>query len=196
VETIRCDMLPKWERSDCHEWQAVHWCTRPNIFSGGCCNQNIKACRSGALVRQTRYTGLFLILYGIVVGMLGRFLVFILVISGISLFTVLAVMTPGEAGAIGILGVFLLAYLFILSLLTFFMFGVSRVVVRFSKTVTVKKPLQPLTLKLAYYYASVVGLAPVILISMQSVGSLGAYEFGLVMLLVVIGCVYVSKRAV
>lgn len=128
--------------------------------------------------------------------MLGRFLSILLVISGVGLITMLAMTTPGEAGATGILGVFVLAYLFLLSLLTFFMFGVSRIFVRFSRTITVKKPLQPLTLKLAYYYASVVALAPVILISMQSVGSLGLYEFALVVLLVVIGCIYVSKRAV
>lgn len=127
--------------------------------------------------------------------MLGRFLAFSLVASGIGLFGMLVATTPGEAGAIGVLGVFVLAYLFLLSLLTFFMFGVSKVIVRFSRTVTVKKPLQPMTLKLAYYYASVVALAPVILVSMQSVGSLGSYEFGLVLLLVIIGCVYVSKRA-
>ena len=127
--------------------------------------------------------------------MLGKFLVFILFISAILIAIVLTVTTPGSAGATGILGVFVLTYLFLLSVLTFFMYGVSRIIVRFSRTVTVRKPLQPLTLRLCYYYASVIALAPVILISMQSVGSLGIYEFGLVIFLVIIGCIYVTKRA-
>lgn len=128
--------------------------------------------------------------------MLGRFLIFVFIISAVLLSLVLIITTPSEAGAVGILSVFVLAYLLFLSALTFLMYGVSRIIVRFSRTVTVKKPLQPLTLKLCYYYASVIALAPVILVSMQSVGTSGIYEFGLVIFLVVIGCVYVTKRAV
>lgn len=127
--------------------------------------------------------------------MLGKFLFFVFVISLALLSVLMTTTTPGMAGATGILGVFVLAYLALLSALTFFMYGVSRIIVRFSKTVTTRKPLQPMSMKLAYYYATVVALAPVILVSMQSVGSLGAYETGLVVVLVIIGCVYVTKRA-
>ncbi len=127
--------------------------------------------------------------------MLGKFLVTILITSATLLVVVFVTTTPGSAGATGILGVFVLTYLFLLALLSFFMYGVSRVVVRFSRTVTARKPLQALSLKLCYYYSSVIALAPVILISMQSVGSLGIYEFGLVIFLVAVGCVYVTKRA-
>jgi NADH:ubiquinone oxidoreductase subunit 3 (subunit A) len=74
------------------------------------------------------------------------------------------------------------------------MYGVSRIIVKLSRGVTIKKPLQPMSLKHAYYYSSVVALAPVIITSMESVGALGVYEVGLVIFLVIIGCVYVAKR--
>ncbi len=126
--------------------------------------------------------------------MLAKFLVGMLVVSVLLLTFVLNVTTPNSAGATGILAVFVLTYLVALSALTFFMYGVSRLIVRLSRGVTIKKPLRALTLKQSYYYSSVVALAPVILTSMQSVGVLGIYEVGLVIFLVVIGCIYVTKR--
>jgi hypothetical protein len=104
--------------------------------------------------------------------------------------------TPSRAGATGILCVFILAYIFIVSVLSFLMYGISRIIVKVSRLFTVRRPLEVMSLKRAYYFSSVVGLAPVILVSMQSVGSFGLYEFGLVALLVVIGCVYITKRTV
>lgn len=126
--------------------------------------------------------------------MLAKFLVGMLVASVLLLVVLLNMTTPSSAGATGILGVFVLTYLVVFSGLTFFMYGISRIIVKFSRGVTIRRPLRPLTLKQAYYYSSVVALAPVILISMQSVGSLGIYEVGLVIFLVIIGCIYVAKR--
>ena len=126
--------------------------------------------------------------------MLGKFLIGLLVLSSLGLVALLNMTTPLSSGAVGILSVFILTYASILSALTFFMYGVSRIVVRASRTVTVQKPLQTITLKKAYYYSSVVALAPVIMISLESVGVLGPYEAGLVLFLVAIGCIYVTKR--
>lgn len=126
--------------------------------------------------------------------MLAKFLVGMLVASVLLLIVLLNTTTPSSAGATGILAVFVLTYLAVLSALTFFMYGVSRIIVKLSRGVTIKKPLQPLTLKRAYYYSSVIALAPVILTSMQSVGVMGIYEVGLVVFLIAIGCVYVTKR--
>lgn len=128
--------------------------------------------------------------------MLGKILVIMMIISTAGLMWILNFSTPGSAGAAGVLGIFVCLYLLFLSTLSFLMYGVSRVIVRFSRTVAMRKPLETMPLKRAYYYSSVIALAPVVFISMQSVGSLGAYELGLIVLLVTIGCVYVTKRAV
>src|SRR5690349_20936380 len=99
------------------------------------------------MIDQTRLV-LFDLINDIVKGMLGKFLFFILIMSLALLSLLLTMTTPGTAGATGVLGVFVLAYLALLSSLTFFMYGVSRIIVRFSKTVTMRKPLQPMSMKL------------------------------------------------
>lgn len=53
---------------------------------------------------------------------------------------------------------------------------------------------QPLTYKRAYYFSTVIAAAPVMLIGLQSVGSIGIYEILLVALFTVVGCIYISKR--
>lgn len=125
---------------------------------------------------------------------LPKLLLLIMLLSFVLLFVLLHTTTPASAGAVGILGVFILAYALVVAVLSFFMYGVSRVIVKLSRLITVRKPIESVTFKRAYYYSSVIGLAPVIVISMQSVGSFGMYEFALVALLVVIGCIYVTKR--
>lgn len=126
--------------------------------------------------------------------MLARFLVGMLAASVLLLVVLLNTTTPNSAGATGILAVFVLTYLAVLSVLSFFMYGISRIIVRLSQGITIKKPLEPLSLKQAYYFSSVVALAPVILISMMSVRALGIYEVGLVIFLITTGCIYVAKR--
>lgn len=51
-----------------------------------------------------------------------------------------------------------------------------------------------MTLGRSYYFASVIALAPVMVVGMQSVGEVGLYELLLVILFVGIACVYIAKR--
>jgi hypothetical protein len=71
---------------------------------------------------------------------------------------------------------------------------VSRLVTYLSVTLTVKKPISALTFRDAYYYSTVVAIAPVMLVGLQSVNAIGIYEYGLVALFVVIGWLYITKR--
>lgn len=114
--------------------------------------------------------------------------------SAVLLITLLYTTTPASAGAIGILSIFVLAYTFLASSLTFVIYGMARLLVLMSQLFTVRKPLELLSLRRAYYYASVIALAPIIIVSMNSVGSFGVYELILVFTLVIIGCFYVTKR--
>lgn len=137
---------------------------------------------------------LFFLLIGIVKSMLGKFLVAAALISGILVGLILTTTTPTSAGAIGILGIFVLSYIFLVSLLTFFIFGFSRFLSRFFVIFSKNTQATPVPLKKSYYYSSIIALAPVIILSMQSVNGVGGYEFGLICLLVVLGCLYVAKR--
>jgi len=101
---------------------------------------------------------------------------------------------PATAGPFGILAIFIFAYLASLGMTTYFLYGASRVTSHLAAAFTVKRPLRALVFKRAYYYSTVLAAAPIMLIGLQSVGSIGLYEFILVLLFTVIGCVYISKR--
>ncbi|OGL22703.1 hypothetical protein A2707_05360 [Candidatus Saccharibacteria bacterium RIFCSPHIGHO2_01_FULL_45_15] len=128
--------------------------------------------------------------------MLARFLIIIAIVSGVIIAVILNTTTPASVGAFGILAVFILAYLILLSLMTFLVYGVSMSIAAGSKMIGIKQSSGRLSLQKAYYYATIIALAPIITISMQSIGGAGPYELALIGLFVVIGCLYVSKRTV
>lgn len=126
--------------------------------------------------------------------MLGRFISSMSIIAAIVLLFFVSTTTPATAGPLGILIVFICLYVVVFGSLTFFLWGVHRIIVKLLKPFTVRRPMQPLSLQRSYYYSSVLALAPVMLIGMQSVGALTIYEVGLVAIFATIGCVYIAKR--
>jgi hypothetical protein len=126
--------------------------------------------------------------------MLGRFLAISLSIAVMSLIILLQTTTPATIGPLGILIVFILMYVSVLCVLTFLLYVSSGVVGRLSSSVALKRPLQRLSLGKSYYFSSVIALAPVMLIGMQSVGEVSFYEVMLIILFVAISCVYIAKR--
>lgn len=110
------------------------------------------------------------------------------------LLALLNLTTPSTSGAAGILGVFLLGYVVMLVVVTFSLWFISRIIIRLSAMVGRKTGDDALSIKKSYYYASVIALAPVILVSLQSVGGAGMYEVALIGLFVVLGCVYIARR--
>lgn len=116
-------------------------------------------------------------------------------IIAVTLLTVMLYMTtPVEAGPLGILFVFILMYMSALGMLTFLLFGVSRVIAKLSRSFTVRRPLEVLSFQRSYYFASVLALVPVMFIGMQSVGKVGIYEIILILIFTTISCVYIAKR--
>jgi len=59
---------------------------------------------------------------------------------------------------------------------------------------SVRKPLKPMQFRRAYYFSTVLAAAPVMLVGLQSVQSVGIYEVLLVVLFEVVACVYISRR--
>lgn len=127
--------------------------------------------------------------------MAGKFIAISGVVAMAMLAIILQTTTPATIGPLGLLFVFILLYVAALSALTFFIYALSRVAARVAISLTVRKPLQALNLRQAYYYGSVIGLAPVMLLGMQSVGAVGVYEAILVVVFAVLGCVYIAKRS-
>jgi hypothetical protein len=126
--------------------------------------------------------------------MLQRVIAIITVVSLCLLTLMLVTTTPAAAGPFGLLLIFITAYLTCLGLISFFLYGINRIAVYASAGFTLRRPLRVLPFRRAYYYSTVLALAPVMLIGLQSVGAVGIYEFLLVVLFEVIGCIYITKR--
>ena len=122
-------------------------------------------------------------------------IVAIMTIVSLCLLLLLINMTvPTSVGPFGILAVFIFAYTSSLGMVTYLLYGVSRFISRLSIAFTVKRPLHALRFRDAYYYSTILAIAPVMLIGLQSVNTIGIYEFGLVGLFELIGCLYITKR--
>lgn len=126
--------------------------------------------------------------------MLEKIVAVITVISLCLLALLLNITAPTTIGPLGILTVFILGYLSSLGMMTYLIYGASRLFVHLGTAFTIKRPLAPIPFKVAYYYSTVIAAAPIMLIGLQSVGNGGIYEFLLVVLFVVIGYVYITKR--
>lgn len=144
-------------------------------------NQSNISCYSGSLD-------------GIVEYMLGRVISVSIVLATVILALILQTSTPSNAGPVGILIVFLLMYMLVLGVLTFMLFWGSKLWGRVVRLIVPKRPLRSLTLVRSYYFSSVIGLAPVIFVGMQSVGEVGFYDVLLVVLFVSVACFYIAKR--
>lgn len=148
---------------------------------------NIYICRSG----------LFHILESndiVTTNMLEKIIPFTTIASLCLLALVLNTTTPASAGPFGILAIFIFAYLAALGLMTHLLYWVSRIISHLMTTVAGRKSTRGMTFKKAYYYSTVLAASPIMLIGLQSVGSIGGYEFVLVLLFTVIGCVYITRR--
>lgn len=126
--------------------------------------------------------------------MFGKLLIIIGLVSAGLLLVLLNITTPSGSGAGIILIVFLLGYVVTLVITTFTIWIINRTVLRIGAGIFRQRSGEKISVRKSYYYASVIALAPVILVSLQSVGGAGLYEVGLVLLFVVLGCIYIARR--
>lgn len=102
---------------------------------------------------------------------------------------------PSTANPFEILLIFIFAYISSLGVVTYFIFGVSYLLSYLLSLFGIsKKTYNKLTFSNSYYYATIIALAPILLMGMQSVGVVNVYGLLLVLLFIFIGCLYVSKK--
>jgi len=102
--------------------------------------------------------------------------------------------TPASAGPFGLLVIFICAYLTFIGLISFFLFGMSKLITSLSSGMAVRKPMVAMTFRRAYYFSTVLAAAPVMIIGLQSVRPINIYELLLVIAFEVVACLYVSRR--
>jgi hypothetical protein len=106
----------------------------------------------------------------------------------------LNVSTPLSAGPFGILIIFILTYVLLVGVVAYLLRAASLVISRISAIFIPRKPIEELSFRRSYYFSTVVASGPIMLIGLLSVGSVGIYEIILIIIFIVIGCLYVSKR--
>ena len=122
--------------------------------------------------------------------MLGKVLALSTLLAFVFLSALLQSTSPSTIHPAGILIVFILLYVLALGALTFCLLAISRIVILLGRHTTEGA----MTLQQAYYYASVLALAPVMILGARSIGRTGAYDVLLIMLFEFIACFYISKR--
>lgn len=120
--------------------------------------------------------------------MLPKTLSLSMLVAFVLLSALMQVTSPSTIHPAGILLIYILLYVLALGALTFFLVGVSSIFV--ALRVTKKR----FTTTKAYYYGSVLALAPVVLLAMRSIGRLTAYEVILVAIFESIAIFYISRR--
>lgn len=115
-------------------------------------------------------------------------------IAAAILFVVLQFTTPATIHPVGLLGVFVLLYILLAVATTYLIYIMSHFLERITGSAASKPRVQGLELSRAYIYGTVLAFAPIILISMQSVGGVGAIDVVLVVVFEVVACLYVWRR--
>ena len=134
--------------------------------------------------------------YSIIAEMLQRVLATLSFVSLCLLIYLLTFTSPTNAGPLGLLAIFVSAYLTFVGLISFFLFGMNRLLVMVSHTMKVRRPVRRVPFRHTYYLSTVLAAAPVMLVSLQSVQAVNLYTIILVVLFEVVACLYVTKRLI
>lgn len=125
--------------------------------------------------------------------MFDKLLAIIGLAAALGLLFIITTTTPASGGATVVLALFILLYISLIAFLTFLIYWLNHIFYRLFYS-DQQKPIGRLSFKRAYYYGTVLALAPVILISMKSVGKSGPAEWLLVAIFLLVGYIYVSRQ--
>ena len=113
-----------------------------------------------------------------------------LIIAGL----MLTMTRPGEVGPFGVLAFFVLLYLSAGSIIYMLLTGIIYVLMRVLPPGSLRLWLENVPNTKVCYYAAVWALAPVVLLGMAAVGSIGGLDIVLVVLFEILACFYISRR--
>ncbi|MDO4712872.1 MAG: hypothetical protein Q4B05_03125 [Candidatus Saccharibacteria bacterium] len=102
--------------------------------------------------------------------------------------------TPSSAGPLGVLALFACIYVVSIGLTYGLLHGIVIIMRLSAKSIGRRFLLAHIPPLKLYYLSSVIGLAPVILLGMQSVGGIGLMDGVLLLLFEIIASFYVVKR--
>lgn len=122
-----------------------------------------------------------------------RYVAMVAALAAIADVVLVHTVTPMSVGPLGILAFFVCLYIATASICYLVMAAVKRIAMRVVQHNMYRGLASVTPLKL-YYYASIIGLIPVILLGMQSIGGVTAWDILLLALFLGLGCFYIHKR--
>ncbi len=126
--------------------------------------------------------------------MFGKTVTIVSLAAAIALLLILQSTNPASAGPGGVLAVFFLLYCILVGCLTWAIKGANWLLANVGNPFRARRPISEMNILQAYYLASVGAMGPIMLIGILSVGSIGLYEIGLVIIFEIISLFYVKKR--
>lgn len=115
------------------------------------------------------------------------------IMSLCSLFVILNITTPVSAGPFGVIAIFIFMYFLFLGLFSNIIFLFSKLVSHLSSVFMTKSSVDRLSFRRSYSLSTILAAVPVMVVGLQSVGLVGIYEYLLVSVFAVVGCIYVFK---
>lgn len=110
------------------------------------------------------------------------------------LLSLISLVAPNSAGPLGILAVFLLLYVISLCFIYLVAKNLTALSARIVQPGKWKEALEEVSSLKLYYYSSIIALAPVILLGMQSVGGVRLMDISLLIAFEVLACFYIYRR--
>ncbi len=126
--------------------------------------------------------------------MFDRIITTVLLAAIIALLFLLQSTNPSTSSPGVILSVFVLLYIILFVFVIWLLRSANWILRKLTYPIVVKKPFVELSQSRAAYLASVIAIAPIMLMAMASVGRLGLYEIFLVIIFVALGIFYVERR--
>ncbi len=128
--------------------------------------------------------------------MIYRLLTICIVIGLAGLWILTTSTSPATIHPLGILLFFAFLYLVCVGIVTFLLYGVRQVLMRVMPSNSHRRRLlSQITIQKTYLYATVLALAPVILLAMQSVGASGLIDICLIVIFEILACFYIWRRS-
>ena len=126
--------------------------------------------------------------------MLRRIVAFVTICSVVGVLAVMQSSTPSSSNPLAILLVFLLLYGLALGVLIFLLYGAKCIISRFYHTNEDKMEDRQAWFARSFRYGSVLALAPIIMLAVQSIGGLSVYEVVLIIVFEAVVLFYLYRQ--
>lgn len=126
--------------------------------------------------------------------MLRRIVAFVTICSVVGVLAVMQSSTPSSSNPLAILLVFLLLYGLALGVLTFLLYGAKCIISRFYHTNEDKMEDRQAWFARSFRYGSVLALAHIIMLAVQSIGGLSVYEVILIVVFEAVVLFYLYRQ--